>query len=95
MTVPNRDLRAEPPDEPQWSDDGRWEGPHDVRAFLRHNRFFAGFWFIVAAPIGWAMFVSLAPLRDDYAVPIGAFVGVGFWWLFMFLFSHGLIAEGD
>jgi hypothetical protein len=94
MNIPSRDLRAKTR-EPVWSDDGYWQGPHDVRVFLRHNRFFAIFWFIVAAPIGCAMFVSFAPLSESYSVPIGAILGVGFWWLFMFLFSHGLIAEGD
>ena len=94
MTIPSRDLRADTT-EPHWSDDGYWEGPHDVRVFLRHNRLFAIFWFIFAAPLCWVMFVSFAPLRDDYSVPIGAFVGIGVWWLFMFGFSHRLIAEGD
>ena len=91
MTIPNRDLRADAT-EPYWSDNGYWEGPHDVRFFLRHNRFFAIFSFICVAPIGWAMFVSFAPLRDDFSFPIGAFVGVGFWWLNMLGFSHGLLA---
>ena len=70
-------------------------GPHDIRIFLRHNRFFATFWFVVAAPIGGAMFMAFMPLEHSYSLPLAIPVGIGFWWLFMFLFSHGLIAEGD
>jgi hypothetical protein len=81
-------------DEHRWEADGHWQGPHDVRIFLRHNRLFAGFWLPLFLGIAWAVFTDVTHL-GLIEIPLGLFAAGTVWFVFMFGFAHGWIAEGN
>jgi hypothetical protein len=74
--------------------DGHWQGPHDLRIFLSKNRAFAGLWHVVVTLIA---VVALTDVLDSrlFGIPAGIAAGSLAWFVFMFGFAHGWIAEGD
>jgi hypothetical protein len=84
------DWRSEP-----WDDDGYWQGPRDLRVFLRANSLFATFWALFCIAFASAVIATETSIHGWYGFPFGVVVGGAAWLLFMFLCSHRLLAEGD
>jgi hypothetical protein len=93
VAIPNQDLR-EVSDE-LWNEDGVWQGPRDLRFFLRTNWYVAAFWWMVLTFITIGIIFGEAEIPGLYAIPLGILAGAAATLFFMFLFSRGWIAEGD
>jgi hypothetical protein len=78
-----------------WNDDGYWIGPRDLRVFVRSNRFYVGFWFVVITGIALAVWVDVVKAPAWVAIPLGLFTGVLATLGLMFGFSRGWVADDD
>jgi hypothetical protein len=77
-----------------WDSDGHWQGPRDLRTFLRSNRVFAAFWLVVLSGMGLAVATDVVD-SGLTGIPLGLLVAWVVWFAFMYGFAHGWIAEGD
>ena len=61
---------------------------------MSKNKGFAGFWYLVVTLIA---VVALTDVLDSrlLGIPVGVAGGTLVWFVFMFGFAHGWIAEGD
>jgi hypothetical protein len=77
-----------------WDSDGHWQGPHDLRVFLRRNWFFAGIWLAIFSGFFLLVFTDVMH-SQRIGIPLGLLVGWVAWFGLMFAFAHGWISEGD
>ena len=98
MASPRQEVREQQPED-LWSDGGVWEGPHDLRFFLRSpgTWFFALWWLFILTFISIAFIASvLPPSFWGWFTPLLALAISGPLTLAsMFCFSRGWIGDGD
>jgi hypothetical protein len=75
-------------------DEGRWIGPPDLRFFLRENWWYCAYWFVGDMLIVGGICANVAGW-GWLGVPVGIAAGASVWFLMMFAFSRGWMAEGD
>jgi hypothetical protein len=77
-----------------WDSDRRWQGPHDLRVFLRRDRFFGGLWFGFFTGFFLLLFTDVmhSKLID---ILLGLLAGWVVWFGFIFAVAHGWICGGD
>jgi hypothetical protein len=86
--------RNEPPSHELWAN-GFWQGPRDLRVFVRHNRGFP--WFYLVFYGAAAGVISWVEIERWYAFPIAVAIAAGLTLVQTFLFSRGWLgnASGD
>ena len=77
-----------------WDENGYWVGSRKVRLFVRRNRFMAGIWLVLLLGFFVTLWCDVADSRA-IGLPVGAATGAAVWFVLIFGFAHGWIAEGD
>ena len=84
--------RNEPTSGELWAN-GFWQGPRDVRVFVRHNRGFPWFYLLFYGVLsGVILWVEVGRW---YAVPLAVAIAAGLTFVKTFLFSRGWMGNGS